>query len=104
MSTHKKVTRSKGTSRNKKKKNHIPPNQDLDDLDDVDKYGNLSGLIDYDCEEDIDFTDLKETISKFKRGNNITITTVELDSDEDDDDYNSVMPKKKSSFYIKKGI
>jgi ATP-dependent Lon protease len=85
------VTRSKGTSRKKKK--NIPPNQDLDDLDDVDGHGNLKGLIDYDCEDEIDFEDLKDTISRFKRGNNITISTVEFDS-ESDEEYVPVKKKK----------
>ena len=94
MSTHKMVTRSKGTSRKKKK--NIPPNQDLDDLDDVDTHGNLKGLIDYDCEDEIDFDDLKDTISRFKRGNNITISTVEFDS-ESDEEYVPVKKKKNQS-------
>ena len=94
MSTHKMVTRSKGTSRKKKK--NIPPNQDLDDLDDVDGHGNLKGLIDYDCEDEIDFDDLKDTISRFKRGNNITISTVEFDS-ESDEEYVPVKKKKNQS-------
>tara|TARA_Y100000385_G_scaffold284527_1_gene342660 strand:+ start:3225 stop:5078 length:1854 start_codon:yes stop_codon:yes gene_type:complete len=88
------VTRSKGTSRKKKK--NIPPNQDLDDLDDTDSHGNLKGLIDYDCEDEIDFDDLKDTISRFKRGNNITISTVEFDS-ESDEEYVPVKKKKNQS-------
>ena len=95
MSIHKMVTRSKGKTPSKKK--NIPPSQDFDE-DDVDKYGNIKGLIDYECDEDIDFEDLKKTISGFrnKRPNINTIVFDEI-TDSDDEDYT---PKKKKKIKV----
>ena len=98
MSTHKMVTRSKGNSTTKKK--NMPPSQDFDE-DDIDNYGNIKGLIDYDCNEDIDFEDLRNTISGLRRTKN-TINTIILDeiSDEDDEDYILKENKKKNKIKV----
>ena len=85
------VTRSKGKSSTKKK--NIPPSQEFDE-EDVDKYGNINGLIDYDCDEEIDFKELKNTISGIRRGKTSNINTIIFDELSDDEDY---IPKKKKS-------
>ena len=65
----------------------MPPSQDFDE-DDVDKYGNIKGLIDYECDEDIDFEDLRNTISGIRRERKHNINTIIFDEDdEDDEDY-----------------
>ncbi len=98
MSTHKMVTRSKGKSSTKKK--NMPPIQDFDG-DDVDKYGNIKDLIDYECDEDIDFEDLRNTISGIRRNKDI-ISTIVFDeiSDEDDEDYVPKETKKKKKIKV----
>lgn len=95
------VTRSKGKSSTKKI--NIPPIQEFDDDDnDVDKYGNVKGLIDYECDEDIDFEELRSTIQGFRRGKKNTINTIVLDeiSDEDDEDYIPKRTKKKNKIKV----
>jgi len=81
MTTHKMVTRSTGKLNEKSKKKNMPPNHDGDD---VDKYGNVTGLIDYDCDEEIDYEELKKAISGIRDGP--TIRTVILDEVQDDMD------------------
>ena len=85
------VTRSKGKASTKKK--NIPPCQDFDE-EDVDKYGNINGLIDYDCDEEIDFKELKNTITGLRRSKTSNINTIIFDELSDDEDY---IPKKKKS-------
>lgn len=98
MSTHKMVTRSKGKSSTKKK--NMPPSQDFDE-DDVDKYGNIKGLIDYECDEDIDFEDLRNTISGIRRERKHNINTIIFDEDdEDDEDYFPKETKKEKKIKV----
>ena len=97
MSTHKMVTRSKGKSSTKKK--NMPPSQDFDE-DDVDKYGNIKGLIDYECDEDIDFEDLRNTISGIRRERKHNINTIIFDEDDDDEDYVPKETKKKKKIKV----
>ena len=98
MSRHKMVTRSKGKSFTKKK--NMPPSQDFDE-DDVDKYGNIKGLIDYECDEDIDFEDLRNTISGIRGERKHNINTIIFDEDDEgDEDYVPKETKKKKKIKV----
>ena len=61
------------TTRSKKNNNDIintsnNPNDNIDkDLDDVDEYGNIKDLIDYDCDDEFDRTMLNEELNKLRK-------------------------------------
>jgi len=102
MSTHKMVTRSNGKM---SKKINKPPSHD-DIGEDIDNYGNINGLIDYDCDEDFDIEDLRKTINGFRRGNIGTINTTiyehdKEDDDDDEDDEDYVPIKKRCKITVK---
>ena len=64
MNSHNMTTRSKS-------KNVIieinPPNDNIDEDDEIDEHGNLKGFIDYDCDENFDRKELDNVLNGLSR-------------------------------------
>ena len=67
VNIHQMKTRSKKDKGKSQDSDNRGGDNSDDEYDEIDEYGNLKGLIDYDCDEDYDKDMFKNEINKLKR-------------------------------------
>ena len=77
MSRHPMITRSKKSITNGTPSGDNNNDNNNDDTDDVDEYGNIKGLIDYECDEDFDKSLLDIELNRLRKRKNKKLTKKE---------------------------